>query len=164
MDALVLHGLYSVQDKYFSDFKRPYWVDNKNENRPYYYLLKDRDGVDWLIPMSSQTENYRNKIAKVEATRGAGNCIYYHIGEIASKERVFLIGDMFPVEVSYIKAPFTISRTHYIVKNKKLNAEIYSKAMRYLRLVSCGKIHSRNDIIGIKNILLNRKQNDSYLV
>lgn len=164
MDKLVLHGLYSVKDKYFQEFKRPYWMDNKNENRPYYYLLKDQDGIDWLIPMSTQVENYRKKIQREEEKRGEGNCIYYHIGKIASEERVFLIGDMFPIDASYVKSPYTICQTHYIVKNSKLNAVIYSKSMRYLKLVTIGKMHSRNDIVGIKRVLLNRKQNSSYMV
>ena len=58
MGGLIEHGLYSVKGKYFQDFKNPYWVDNKNEHRPYYYLLKDKDGISWVIPMSSQTSNY----------------------------------------------------------------------------------------------------------
>ena len=163
-EALILHGLYSVKDEYFQDFKRPFWVDNKNEKRPHYYLFKDRDGIDWLIPMSSQTENYQAKIERVEEKRGKGNCIYYHIGVIASKRRVFLIGDMFPVDPSYVKAPFTIGPTHYIVKDSKLNAIIYSKAMRYLQLVSSGVMKSRNDIMGIKNVLLNKKREAEYII
>ena len=96
------------------------------------------------------------KIEREEAKRGKGNCIYYHTGMIASIERVFLIGDMFPVDESYIKAPFTIGETHYVVGNKKLKAEIYSKAMRFLRLVEQGVMKSRNDILGIKRVLLSK--------
>ena len=139
-------------------------MDNKNEQRPYYYLIKDSDGVDWVIPMSSQVENYERKIKKEEEKRGAGNCLYYQIGEIASIKRVFLIGDMFPVDSSYIKAPYTIGATHYIVKNNSLNKTIYSKAMRYLKLLSTEKMHSRNNVMGIKNIILNRKRNEKFLV
>lgn len=29
MTDLILYGLYSIKDSYFSDFKRPYWMDNK---------------------------------------------------------------------------------------------------------------------------------------
>ena len=139
-------------------------MDNKNEKRPYYYLLRDNDGIDWLIPMSSQVENYRAKIKKEEAKRGEGNCLYYHIGKIASSESVFLVGDMFPIDETYVKDPFTIGPTHYIVKNGNLNKMLYSKAMRYLKLVSSGKMHSRNDIMGIKRILLSRKQNKEYII
>lgn len=159
MGNLIVHGLYSVKDKYFEDFKRSYWMDNKNEKRPYYLLLQDKDGIYWVIPMSSQTENYKTKIKREEAKRGKGNCVYYHTGMIASVERVFLIGDMFPIDESYIKAPFTIRKIHYVVGNKKLKAEIYSKAMRFLRLVEQEVIKSRNDILGIKRVLLNKAGN-----
>lgn len=157
MERLVEHGLYSIKDQYFKDFQRTHWMDNKNERRPYYYLMKDRDGIFWVIPLSSQTENYQAKIDREEKKRGAGNCLYYHIGKVASKDRVFLIGDMFPIDESYIKAPFTISSVHYVSRNKNLNAAIYSKAMRYLKLVECGVMKSRNDILGIKRLLLARK-------
>lgn len=158
MKNLTLHGLYTMKDTYFTQYGKGYWVDNKNENRPYYYALKDSDGIDWLIPMSTQVATYSAKIQKVEASRGAGNCIYYHIAKIASIERVFLIGDMFPVSPFHVKAPFTIGRVHYVVQDKKLNNALYSKAMRYLQLVSSGKMHSRNNILGIKNEIM-RKAN-----
>ena len=164
MGSLVQYGLYKIKDQYFIDFRRPYWMDNKNENRPYYYLLTDKDGIDWVIPMSSQTDNYRGKIEREEAKRGKGNCIYYHIGEVASVERVFLIGDMFPINEDYIKAPFTIGPTHYVSRNKKLNSAIYSKAMRFIKLVEGGLIKSRNDILGIKRVLLNRKAESQYII
>jgi len=156
MDDLVVHGLYSVKNKYFEDFKNPYWMDNKNEKRPYYFLLRDKDGVLWVIPMSSQIENYKRKIAREEVKRGVGNCIYYHTGKVASKERVFLIGDMFPIDESYIKGPFIIGEIHYVIRNKKLNAELYSKAMRFIRLIEQGVIKSRNDVLGIKKFLIEK--------
>ena len=164
MRNLVVHGLYSMKDKYFQEFKKPYWVDNKNEHRPYYYAFKDPDGIDWLIPMSSQTEAYSAKIKKVEAKRGEGNCVYYHIGTVAAIERVFLIGDMFPVSPSHVKAPFTIGNVHYIVKDRDLNKVLYSKAMRYLKLVESGTMKSRNDILGIKRVLLNKQRESAYIV
>lgn len=133
-------------------------MDNKNERRPYYYLLEDRDGILWVIPISSQVDNYRRKIEREERKRGRGNCIYYHIGALASGERVFLIGDMFPIHESYIKAPFTIGEKHYIIRNKKLNSAVRSKAMRYLKLIEGGVMKSRNDIMGIKKILLMREK------
>lgn len=157
MGKLVENGLYKVKDSFFSDFKSPYWVDNKTEDRPYYYLFMDKDNVPWVIPMSTQVENYRKKIEKEEQKRGKGNCIYYHIGMVAGGESVFLIGDMFPLSEAYIKGPYTINKLHYVSRNKKLNAEIYSKAMRYLRLIEQGVMKSRNDVLGIKRKLLEKK-------
>ena len=87
------NGLYKVKNDYFTDFKNPYWIDNKNENRPYYYAVTDSDGMCWLIPLSSSVENYKAKITKEENRRGVGNCLYYHIGIISGEDRVFIISD-----------------------------------------------------------------------
>lgn len=151
---LVEHGLYKVKDRYFTEFGNGYWVDNKQEGRPYYYLFQDTDGVDWVIPISSQVDNYKRKIAKEEKKRGVGKCIYYHIGLVASKERVFLIGDMFPIDERYIKAPYRIRDCHYVSKNKALNTALHRKATKNLLLVERGVTYSRNDIMGIKQKLI----------
>lgn len=160
----VVHGLYTIKDQYFEDFSRPYWVDNKHENRPYYYLLKDKDDVLWVIPLSSRTQNYAEKIRREEEKRGTGKCIYYHIAPIASVDRVFLISDMFPISEEYISGPYTIDEKHYVSRNKNMNFIVRSKAMRYLALVNQGKVTSRNDIMGIKRALLNRKGNLEYVI
>lgn len=150
-------GLYVVKNEYFTDFPDSGWMDNKGENRPHYYVLEDSDGILWMIPMSSQVESYRAKIHREEAKRGKGNCIYYHIGVVNGKERVFVISDMFPVTDEYILRPYTINKIPYIVKNSQLNAKLYSKAMKFIKLVEQKKMHSKHDIIGIKNKLLNGK-------
>lgn len=158
MGNLVEHGLYKINPKYFQDFRGKDWKDSKNGNRPYYFAFRDNEGTDWLIPLSNSVELHREKIKKEEAKRGEGNCVYYHIGEIASQERVFLIGDMFPVSDEYIVAPWTLSKQHYVVQNQKLNAEVRSKAMRYLKLVETGVMKSRNDIMEIKRQLNAREK------
>ena len=74
-------------------------------------------------------------LEREEIKRGKGNCIYYHIGKIAGKERVFIISDLFPVTTNYIVKPYTISSIEYIVKNEKMNKEIKRKTLKYLRLL-----------------------------
>ena len=129
-------------------------MDNKGEKRPHYYVLEDADGVYWMIPMSTRVDGYRVKIDREEMKRGRGNCIYYHIGMIAGKERAFIISDMFPVTDEYILRPYTINNIPYVVKNSQLNAQLYSKAMKFIKLVEQRKMHGKHDIIGIKNKLL----------
>ena len=91
MSILVANGLYKLKDCYFTEFGNALMMDNKQESRPYYYLYQDPEGIDWAIPLSSQVNNYRRKIAAIEAKRGKGKCVYYYIGKIASVDRVFLI-------------------------------------------------------------------------
>lgn len=156
--SVIESGLYTVKDKFFKDFPGYPYMDNKLECRPYYYLLKDTDEILWVVPMSTKVETYKRKIERIEAKRGKGNCIFYHVGVIAGIERAFSIGDMFPVTAEYINAPFTIDRIHYIVKNENLRRAIHSRAMKFLRLVEKGIIHSELNIMETKRELINRRK------
>lgn len=147
-------GLYVIKDQYFFDFPDSGWMDNKGEKRPHYYVLEDSDGILWMIPMSTQVDSYRAKIKREEAKRGIGKCIYYHIGMVGGRERVFVISDMFPITEEYILRPYTINNIPYIVKNSQLNAQLHSKATKFIRLVEQKKMHGKHDIVGIKNKLL----------
>ncbi|MEG0494547.1 MAG: hypothetical protein RR696_15245, partial [Clostridia bacterium] len=56
---------YFVSDDYFRDFPDPYLMKNKEiingqpHGRPCFYAFKDTlTGLYWMIPLSSQTEEY----------------------------------------------------------------------------------------------------------
>ena len=148
---IVKNGLYSVSDKYFEDFRSEYFCDNKSENRPYYVSFIDNDNITWLIPLSTQTENYKRKIQRDEVKHRI--CLFYYIGEIMGKERAFLIGNMFPVTENYIKKPYTFSNIHYVIRNEELLKELNKRATRYLLLVKQGKLQPKIDIMAIHKIL-----------
>lgn len=150
------HGLYIVSEKYFKDFPSKHWMENKSGNRPHYYSLKDPSGVFWLIPLSSQVENYKLKILKEENKRGVGNCIFYHIGEIAGTERVFIISDLFPVIPEYIIRPYRIKNVDYCVKNDRINRVVRSKSIRYIRLLEQNKLTDRNNILSIREQIIKK--------
>lgn len=59
-------GLYIIKDKYFVDFPNDKHMQNKGENRPHYYAIKDGDGLYWMIPISSKVDKFRAKIEDVE--------------------------------------------------------------------------------------------------
>lgn len=155
--SVVESGLYTIKDQFFNDFPNPFYMDNKNERRPYFYLFKDTDGILWMIPMSSRVETYHTKIQKDESKRGKGNCILFYVGTIAGVERAFSICDMFPITEDYINAPFTISKTHYVVKDENLKRAIHSRAQRFLNLVKLGKLYSPLNIMDTKCKLLARR-------
>ena len=158
MTEVVVNGLYKLKDSYFCEFGNSAMMDNKNENRPYYYIFRDTDGIDWAIPLSSQVENYERKIAKEEAKRGEGNCIYYHIGKIGSRKSVFLISDMLPVEPKYILGPFTINKRPYVSKNDNQIRAVRSKAVRYLILLNNGFLKDNLGVLKIKTEILKRRK------
>ena len=152
------HGLYIVKDEYFSRFPNNAWTDNKNETRPYYYSFMDLKGIIWLVPLTTQVDNIKAKIKREEDRRGVGNCVYYHVGVIAGKERGFKIGDMFPVTEKYLERSFEIKNVPYFVEDNKLVEALDRKAKKYLNLVERGVIHNARDIISTKYMLLSDKQ------
>lgn len=158
MPGLIVNGLYKLKDDYFREFGNPSMMNNKYESRPYYYIFKDNDNIDWAIPLSSQVENYERKIENEEAKRGKGKCIYYHIGEIGSKKSVFLISDMLPIEEKYIKGPFTIDKRPYVSKNMNQIRAVRSKATRYLNLLQSRVLRDNLGVLKIKATILSRRK------
>lgn len=156
MPEIKENGLYNIAPKYFIDFPDPNWLDHKNGCRPYYYAIKDNDGILWLIPLSTQVENYRSKLEREEMKYGKGNCVYYFLGEVLGREQVFLISDMFPISSEYITKPFIVASTPVIIRNSNLVYSVRVKALKFLKLVSDKKIKSKYDIMGIKRALIKR--------
>ena len=152
---IIKYGLYTIKDSFFEDFKNDFLVDNKAENRPNFCAFIEKrksKEIIWFIPMSTRTDTYQKKIEKDEAVYG--NSIFYHIGKVAGKKRVFLIGNMFPVVEKYIKQPYTLNDVHYVINNKTLINVIHKKATKYLALVRNCKLKPNVDILEIENKLL----------
>lgn len=156
------NGLCKISDTYFSDFSSPRHMFNKHENRPYYLAIKQHTGIYWLVPLSSQLENYRVKIQAAEKLHGES--VFYHIAKVKGKESVFLIGNAIPVTEEYIAGPFTVAGIPYVLGNKEEIKAIRSKLNRYLALVRSGKLHPAVNILEIEHKLLSRKQNSAYIV
>lgn len=154
MTSYTEHGLYIIKDEYFDRFPNQYWVLNKSESRPFYYAIRDKHGLLWMIPLTTKTDRIREKIKRDESRRGKGNCIYYDVGQIAGTERGFKIGDMFPITEMYILRPYTINAVAYVVEDSSLIERIQKKARRYLSLVESGAIRSSVNILEIRAMLL----------
>lgn len=100
--VLQQNGLYIVADSYFHAFPSAHWMWNKGRSRPHYYAIQDKNNLYWMIPLSSQAGSYKEKIQKIEKSRGVGNCLYYHIGKVfRSRNRVYY-KRLFPVTREYI--------------------------------------------------------------
>lgn len=151
------NGLYIIKDEFFKRFPNSHWVDNKNEKPPFFFAIKDQNGLLWMIPLSSQVDNIKAKIAREEAKRGKGNCIYYHIGQVAGRERGFNIGNMFPITENYILRSWTIGGKPYIVQETNVVEAITRKSLKFLNLVDSGTIRPQVDIMAIMRILTEDK-------
>lgn len=148
-------GLYTIKDEYFERFRNEYFMDNKQENRPYYYAVKSDNGIIWMIPISSKIDKYKAKIKKDE--RRYKSCIFYHIVRMKRREHAFLIGNIFPITEKYIKSEFTIKQKHFILETDKIVKDINTKTKRYLSMVRVGKLKPYVDILEIEKQLLSEK-------
>lgn len=157
-------GLCIVSDKYFRDFPHPRHMDNKSESRPHYLAMEATNGIIWLIPLSSQVEKYREKITRGEEKYGKGNHIFHYITRLRGQEKVFLIGNAIPVTDQYIIRPFTISKVPFVIGDEKDRKALQSKLSQYLAMVRGGRFRSEVDILSIENQLLNRMENERFML
>jgi hypothetical protein len=153
---MVENGLYKINEKYYSDFPHEKHIQVKG-GRPFYYSVTDNLGIYWLIPLSLQVELYKGKIEIVEKKRGKGNCLAYHIGIIASQERVFRICNMLPIIDEYVEGEFVIDGTHYITRDAKLIREISRKSRNFIKQLEIGRMYSQIDALEIRKKLIERK-------
>lgn len=154
---LVPYGFYKIKDSYFVDFPSDRHMQNKAEKRPYYLAIKGKDGIIWMLPISSKVDKYKAKIASDE--KRFGECLTCHIITYMQEERAVLIGNMIPVSEEYIKGEFTIREKHYVVQDKSSIKAIQKRCSRYLSFVRRGILRPYVDILSIEQNLLNRMEN-----
>lgn len=150
------NGIYIVKDKYFTDFSDSNLKQNKGENRPSYYAVKEESGILWLIPMTTQLDKMKERIAKKESQ--GKKCDVFHIENICGAERGFIIGDIFPVLEEYIEREYTISHQAVVIKNERVIKDIRKKANKVLALIRKGiKLHNKQpNVLEIEKKLLER--------
>ncbi len=156
------NGLCKVSEQYFVDFASPRHMFNKQENRPYFLAIRGENNIIWLVPLSSKTAKYRAKIEADEVKHGT--CIFYFIARVKGEERAFLIGNTIPVTDDYILGPWMMGEVPFIIEDQADIKAIRSKLRRYLALVRRGKLRPAVDILSIERVLLNRQQNQSFIV
>ena len=149
------YGLCTVSDQYFRDFPSIRHVSNKYEQRPYFLAIKEESGIIWLIPLSSQVDNYR---AKIEADKKKyGESIFNYIARVKGKDSAFLVGNAIPVTERYIVKPFTVKGVPYVIQDKTDVKKLTSMLRRYLAMVNHGTLKPGVDIIGIKKKLIEQE-------
>lgn len=154
MKEIETSGLYIIKDQYFVDFPSTKYMDNKSQNRPHYYAIKDDFGLYWMIPLSSKVDKFRTKILDVESKSGAGSCFLFAIAPVYGRERAFIISEMFPVTEEYILRPYTIDGEPYRIQSKEIQKTIKKKALRFLKMVERGLVKSPVNILETKRKLL----------
>lgn len=131
---MIDNGVYIISDKFFEDFPDPNLRGNDGENRPHFYCFKESaTGLYWVIPLSHKVEKYEGLIKDKESKNKP--CDVFHIISIAGAKSVFIIGDMFPINDTYIQREYTIDGIHLEIKDTKQLNDIKKKAKKVLQLI-----------------------------
>lgn len=135
---MIEQGFYIIKDEFYEDFPDKYLKGNKEENRPHCFAIPDeKNGIYWMIPMSSKIEKYRKIIQKREAL--GKPCDTLHIAKLDDgRESAFLIQDIFPITEKYIKKKYTIGTNHLRITSEHLAQTIIKKSRKTLSLIHRG--------------------------
>ena len=157
---------YYIRDQYFIDFPDERLMKNKEtvngevHDRPCFYTFKEQStGLFWMIPFSSQVSKFRGiydkKIEKY------GRCDTIVFGEVLGHEKAFLIQNMCPITLKYMKNEYIDGKLNIPVRiNGALEKEIKEKAGKVLALQRRGFKLIFPDVLLIEKMLL--EQDKSY--
>ena len=152
---------YYITDQYFIDFPDQKLMNNKEvvngqaHDRPCFYAFQDLNtGLYWMIPISSQVVKYRKYYNK--KIKKYGCCDTIAFGKVLGHEKAFLIQNMCPITMDYIKNEYIdkISNTPVLV-NGVFERELIEKAKRVLILHRKGFKMIFPDVLAIEKKLLN---------
>lgn len=134
------------------------WNDSKD--RPIVCLIKsnEHNSLYWAIPVGNW--GHRDDKAKrriqgyIDADiRNIRSC-FYHLGKTTTMS-IFFISDVIPITDKYIDREYLgYDSKLYVVKNKKLHAELERKLKRILAYEKINKNYFRQHITDIKEYLL----------
>lgn len=154
-------NFYYLTDQYFCDFPDTRLMQNKENtmgkihDRPCYYAFQDtKTGLYWMIPISSQVQKFRKYYnSKIEKF---GRCDTIVFGEIMGYEKAFLIQNMCPVTLKYIKNEYIDNHAGIPVRvTGILDRLLVKKAKSVLALQRKGKQLIFPDVLKIEEELLN---------
>lgn len=153
---------YYITDQYFIDFPDGMLMQNKEtmngqpHDRPCFYAFEDTNtGLYWMIPFSSQVAKYRGlynkKVTKYH------KCDTIAFGKVLGHEKAFLIQNICPITVKYIKNEYIDSAAQVPVRvDGVFEKELLDKARRVLALQRKGVKLIFPDVLSIEAKLLEK--------
>ena len=154
---------YYIKDQYFIDFPDPHLMKNKEtidgqpHDRPCFYAFLDTaTKLYWMIPFSSQVDKfqkiYNTKIDKY------GKCDTILFGEVLGYEKAFLIQNMCPASILYIKNEYVDGIYKKPVRvDGRFERELQKKARKVLALQRKGIRLIFPNVLEIERLLLLNK-------
>ena len=160
MKSIKTGNFYFIKDEFFDKVQDKELLQNKENGnkRPCYYCFQDNqsDGLFWFIPVSTKIEKYQKIYDKKADKYKRVDTIVF--GYINRRKSAFLIQNMFPSTMKYIKEEY-IKYCETVTVNDDLKKELNSKANRVLKLVKAGyKQLVFPDVIRIEKILLEKNK------
>lgn len=156
---------YYLTDQYFIDFPDPYLMRNKEtvagqvHDRPCFLAFFDAvTGLFWMIPFTSQVGKFKKYYA--DKMKRYHRCDTIAFGYVLGHEKAFLIQNMCPVSVKYIKNEYIDGIAQIPVRiDGALEKDLIAKAKRVLLLQRQGKRIIFPDILAIETALLQDASN-----
>lgn len=130
----MVNGFYLIKNAFFEKMNDSNLKYNKDENRPFFYCIKDKDNLIWMIPLSSRIEKYSAIIQKRLAQKKSTEGIY--ITKLPNdKQSAFLIQDIFPILEEYIERSYTFANAPMFLINEKDIKTIENRAKKIISIV-----------------------------
>ena len=149
---------YYLSQEYFEDFPDPFLMGNKESisgqphNRPCFYAFKDTlNGLDWVIPISSQIKKYRAVYER--KIKSGKQCDTIVFGDVLGNNKAFLIQNMCPITDKYILNQYLIENCAVRISSD-LEKQLKSKARKILSLQRKGIKVIFPDVLKIEQQLL----------
>jgi hypothetical protein len=130
------------------------FINGQSHGRPCFYSFCDKtNGLYWLIPISSQTQKFRQIYNQKLLKYGDVDTIVF--GYVMGDEKAFLIQNMFPITDKYIDCVYIDNKTQKpVIINTRLNNELQHKANKVLNLQRKGYRLIFPDVLAIESKLL----------
>jgi len=158
---MIERGLYYATSDFTELIKSVGGEWNDPKHRPIVCLVKstENDDLYWAIPMGNWNHRSPQQQARLQQyldlpSNDIRSC-FYHLGRTTNKS-IFFISDAIPITDKYISGEHVgADKKHFIIKNKKLIAELERKLFRILAVENSDKNHFRQHISDVKDHLLN---------
>lgn len=159
---IVDKGIYFLKQTFLDELKEiGTYTDHKQ--RPIVALVpsSENESIYWAIPMgdfSHRTEEQKARLQTfLDYPESDIRSCYYHKGS-TNKVSIFFISDVIPITNDCIEREYSSHGSIYVIKNKKLIAELQRKMSRILaydkaHVASKGTPAFRQNISGIYNML-----------
>lgn len=161
------NAIYFGKKEYYKLIKNLGGTWNDAKERPIVCLIKlpENDNIYWAVPMgnwdhrSDEAKERINKYLELPEEKIA-SC-YYHVGRTTTKS-IFFISDVVPISDKYIEREYLGRDSKgYVIKNKKLLAELERKVRRIVYYEDKNPNSFRQHITDVKKYLIDENEKEN---